>query len=377
MNTRILYFLYIGFFTVNLVSCQIGKPSTTTPYQEHSTLANTPKLGVVILQKVQKEKLPHYLLLEIAEMISNSQLNLQMSDWMPNQNIEWIPTYVDGSFDDTQDYLSNTKKNILEIHTNLKYKSGLGSEVFHILTFSLFPRVFDYNLQMKSYFYDSDGIRHELITTESLTIVDKQGKLVDHDAVDNNAEQQIYASLAELIQKSHAMILEKKYSFTDFEPIEQGNISNPFLFSIDYISCKDNYSIEYGVGVRSTAIFDNKKYNFCTTEIRFLNKSERSYSIYSKDFSIISNGQSIKSLETVPGYSVQLLANGKFLRRHANFGLANSIVLKTESDQSLGVLELYFLFPKDFDRSDVRIRWTNPQNPDENVESWIGDLELK
>lgn len=379
MTIKIFYFYNIALSFLFLLGCQSGTITSAIPYHEveYSTFSDSPKLGVAILQKVQKEKLPHTLLLQMSELSLDAQENLKESKWKPNQIIEWIPTYVDGSFDDTQDYIGNTKKNILEIHTNLTYKSGLGSEVFHGLTFSLIPRVFDYNLRMNSYFYDSEGVRHELMTTDSFSIVDKQGKFVDHDAVDNNAEQQIYASLAEMIQKSHVMILEKKYSHSNFEAIEKEKNTNPFLFSIDYISCHDNYAIEYGVGVRSTAVFDNQEYSFCNSEIRFLNQSESSYSIYSKDFSIISNGQSIKSLEDVPVYSVQLLASGKFLRRHTNLDLANRIILKIEPAPSLDSLELYFLVPKVFERSNVRIRWTNPQNSDEIVESWIGEMDAQ
>jgi len=379
MNIRILYFLYIGFFAFNLVSCQSGNSVTTNPYKEveHSTLANSPKLGVAILHNIQKEKLPHPLLLEMSGMTFKAQENLQMSDWKPNQRIEWISTYVDCSFDDTQDYLSITKKNILEIHTSLTYKSGLGSEVFHALTFSLIPKAFDYDLQMKSFFYDSDGFRIELVTTESYSIVDKQGMLVDHNAFDNNAEQQIQARLAEMIQRSHSMIREKKYSQTDYEPIERSKSTYPFLLSIDYISCYNKYQFDYGPGVSDTVLFDKKEYSFCRTELHFYNRTKKTISLDSKDFYLITKNDQTQALEDFNVLFVQHTGNGNFFRKRTTRNFSKRVTLKEIDLPSEESMELFFMLPKNFDNSNIRLRWKSPDSEPRIVEGWIGEVEIK
>jgi len=379
MNIRILYFLYIGFFAFNLVSCQSGNSVTTNPYKEveHSTLANSPKLGVAILHNIQKEKLPHPLLLEMSGMTFKAQENLQMSDWKPNQRIEWISTYVDCSFDDTQDYLSITKKNILEIHTSLTYKSGLGSEVFHALTFSLIPKAFDYDLQMKSFFYDSDGFRIELVTTESYSIVDKQGKFVDHNALDNNAEQQIQARLAEMIQRSHSMIRLKKYSHTNYEPIERIKSTYPFLLSIDYISCFNKYQFDYGPGVSDTVLFDKKEYSFCRTELHFYNRTEKTISIDSKDFYLITKNDQTQALEDFNVLFVQHTGNGNFFRKRTTRNFSKRVTLKEIDLPSEESMELFFMLPKNFDNSNIRLRWISPNSEPRMVEGWIGEVEIK
>ena len=379
MNIRILYFLYIGFFAFNLVSCQSGNSVTTNPYKEveHSTLANSPKLGVAILHNIQKEKLPHPLLLEMSGMTFKAQENLQMSDWKPNQRIEWISTYVDCSFDDTQDYLSITKKNILEIHTSLTYKSGLGSEVFHALTFSLIPKAFDYDLQMKSFFYDSDGFRIELVTTESYSIVDKQGMLVDHNAFDNNAEQQIQARLAEMIQRSHSMIREKNISHTSFESYEKEKNTNPFLLSIDYISCYNKYQFDYGPGVSDTVLFDKKEYSFCRTELHFYNRTEKTISIDSKDFYLITKNDQTQALEDFNVLFVQHTGNGNFFRKRTTRNFSKRVTLKEIDLPSEESMELFFMLPKNFDNSNIRLRWISPNSEPRMVEGWIGEVEIK
>jgi hypothetical protein len=379
MNIRILYFLYIGFFAFNLVSCQSGNSVTTNPYKEveHSTLANSPKLGVAILHNIQKEKLPHPLLLEMSGMTFKAQENLQMSDWKPNQRIEWISTYVDCSFDDTKDYLSITKKNILEIHTSLTYKSGLGSEVFHALTFSLIPKAFDYDLQMKSFFYDSDGFRIELVTTESYSIVDKQGMLVDHDAFENNAEQQIQARLAEMIQRSHSMIREKNISHTSFESYEKEKNTNPFLLSIDYISCYNKYQFDYGPGVLDTVLFDKKEYSFCRTELHFYNRTEKTISIDSKDFYLITKNDQTQALEDFNVLFVQHTGNGNFFRKRTTRNFSKRVTLKEIDLPSEESMELFFMLPKNFDNSNIRLRWISPNSEPRMVEGWIGEVEIK
>ncbi|MCG9874656.1 MAG: hypothetical protein MH321_07725 [Leptospiraceae bacterium] len=348
----------------------------TQPLGENE-LDNSPKLGVAILQKGQKEKLPFSLTLEMAEMISNSQENLIISDWKPNQFIEWIPTYSNGSFDETQDYLSKTKKNILEIQTSLTYKSGLGSEVFHALTFSLIPRVFDYKLQMKSYFYDSDGVRHQLMIQESFSIVDKKGKFVDHDAFENNAEQQIQSRLVEMIQKSYSMIREKNISHTNFEPIQRSKSTNPFLLSIDYISCFNKYQFDYGPGVLDTVIFDNKEYSFCRTELHFYNRTEKTISIDSKDFYLISNKDQTQALEDIPVQYVESRGNGNFLRKNTSRNFSKTVILKGRDKPSEESMELFFMLPNHFDRSNIRLRWKSPDSETQNVEGWVGEIDLK
>ncbi|MCZ8238701.1 MAG: hypothetical protein O9346_16170 [Leptospiraceae bacterium] len=352
---------------------------TTNPYKEveHSTLANSPKLGVAILHNIQKEKLPHPLLLEMSGMTFKAQENLQMSDWKPNQRIEWISTYVDCSFDDTQDYLSITKKNILEIHTSLTYKSGLGSEVFHALTFSLIPKAFDYDLQMKSFFYDSDGFRIELVTTESYSIVDKQGMLVDHNAFDNNAEQQIQARLAEMIQRSHSMIREKKYSQTDYEPIERSKSTYPFLLSIDYISCYNKYQFDYGPGVSDTVLFDKKEYSFCRTELHFYNRTKKTISLDSKDFYLITKNDQTQALEDFNVLFVQHTGNGNFFRKRTTRNFSKRVTLKEIDLPSEESMELFFMLPKNFDNSNIRLRWKSPDSEPRIVEGWIGEVEIK
>jgi len=310
-------------------------------------------------------------------MIFNAQENLKRSDWELRQNIEWIPTYEKGGYDDTQDYLSINKKNILEIHTSLTYKSGFGSEVFHALTFSLIPRVFDYNLQLRSYFYDSDGFRHELMSTESYSILDKKGKFVDQDAFNNNAEQQIQARLAEMIQRSHSMIREKKYSHTDFEPIERSKSTNPFLLSIDYISCYNKYQFDYGPGVLDTVIFDNKEYSFCKTELHFYNRTEKTVSLDSIDFYLVSNNDQTQALEDINVLFVQHTGNGNFFRKNTTRNFSKSVILKGTDKPSEESMELYFMLPKHFDKSNLRLRWMSPDSKTQIVEGWIGELDLK
>lgn len=374
-----IFILFLCVTSTFYVSCSRSYSPMRIQRQPlgENDLANSPKLGVAILQKVQKQKLPYYLLQEIIEMIFNSQVNLQMSDWKLNQFIEWISTYVDCSFDDTQDYLSITKKNILEIHTSLTYKSGLGSEVFHSITFSLLPKVFDYNLQLKSYFYDSDGVRIELVTTESYSIVDKQGMLVDHNALDNNAEQQIQARLAEMIQRSHSMIRLKKYSQTDYEPIERSKSTNPFLLSIDYISCYNKYQFDYGPGVSDTVLFDKKEYSFCRIELHFYNRTKKTISIDSKDFYLISKNDQTQALEDIPVQYVESRGNGNFLRKNTSRNFSKTVILKGTDQPSKESMELFFMLPKNFDKSNIRLRWISPNSEPRIVEGWIGEVEIK
>lgn len=374
------YFILFNILITFLVlSCSQEHSSIRIPSEplRKNSLLNSSKLGVAILQNIQKEKLPHTLLHEMSGMIFNAQENLKRSDWELRQNIEWIPTYEKGGYDDTQDYLSINKKNILEIHTSLTYKSGFGSEVFHALTFSLIPRVFDYNLQLRSYFYDSEGVRHELMSSESYSILDKKGKFVDHGTLENNAEQQYQARLAEMIQRSHSMILEKKYSHTNYEPMERSKSTNPFRINIDYISCYDNYSFEYGVGIRSTLVFDNKEYSICNSEIRFLNHLDRSISIDSKDFYLISKNYQIHTLESIPDIYIHNRVNGISLKRKTTRNLTTSIILNASNKPSEESMELFFLVPKHFDRSNIRLRWESPDSGIPIVEGWIGEIELK
>lgn len=374
-----IFILFLCLTSTFYVSCSRSYSPMriqTQPLGENE-LANSPKLGVAILHNIQKEKLPYYLLQEMVEMIFNSQVNLQMSDWKLNQFIEWISTYVDCSFDDTQDYLSITKKNILEIHTSLTYKSGLGSEVFHALTFSLIPKAFDYDLQMKSFFYDSDGFRIELVTTESYSIVDKQGMLVDHNAFDNNAEQQIQARLAEMIQRSHSMIREKKYSQTDYEPIERSKSTYPFLLSIDYISCFNKYQFDYGPGVSDTILFDKKEYSFCKTELHFYNRTEKTISIDSKDFYLITKNDQTQALEDFNVLFVQHTGNGNFFRKRTTRNFSKRVTLKEIDLPSKESMELFFMLPKNFDKSNIRLRWISPNSEPRIVEGWIGEVEIK
>lgn len=374
-----IFILFLCLTSTFYVSCSRSYSPMriqTQPLGENE-LANSPKLGVAILHNIQKEKLPYYLLQEMVEMIFNSQVNLQMSDWKLNQFIEWISTYVDCSFDDTQDYLSITKKNILEIHTSLTYKSGLGSEVFHALTFSLIPKAFDYDLQMKSFFYDSDGFRIELVTTESYSIVDKQGMLVDHNAFDNNAEQQIQARLAEMIQRSHSMIREKKYSQTDYEPIERSKSTYPFLLSIDYISCFNKYQFDYGPGVSDTVLFDKKEYSFCRTELHFYNRTEKTISIDSKDFYLITKNDQTQALEDFNVLFVQHTGNGNFFRTRTTRNFSKRVTLKEIDLPSEESMELFFMLPKNFDKSNIRLRWISPNSEPRIVEGWIGEVEIK
>jgi hypothetical protein len=370
-----LFLFIVSFLYINC-SQKYSLTRESLPFVGNSP-PDSPKLGLAILQNVQKEKLPHTLLLQISETIFNAQENLKKSDWKPNQRIEWIPTYVEGTFGDTQDYLSITKKNILEIHTTLTYKSGLGSEVFHALTFSLIPSTFDYNLQMKSYFYDSHGVCIELMTAESFPIVDKYGMLVDHDALDYNAEQQIQARLADLIQRSFSKIQDKNISHNNFEPIDMVKFINPFLLSIDYISCYDNYSFEYGVGIRSTLVFDNKEYSLCTSEIRFLNHQERYIPISSIDFFLISKNDQINTLESIPDIYTHNRGNGNSLKRKTTRDLTTSIILNASDKLSEESMELFFMLPKNFDKSNVRLRWKSPDSEQLMVEGWIGEIEVK
>jgi hypothetical protein len=310
-------------------------------------------------------------------MVFKAQENLKNSNWKPNDIIEWIPTYLEDSFDDTHDYLSNPKKNILEIHTTLTYKSGLGSDIFHTLSFSLIPRVFDYNLQLRSYFCDSEGIRHELMNTESYSIIDKQGKFVNHDTLENNAEQQIQARLAEMIQRSHSMIREKKYSQTDYESIERSKSTYPFFLSVDYISCFNKYQFDYGPGVLDTVIFENKEYSFCRTELHFYNRTEKTISIDSKDFYLVSNDDQIHTLETIPVSFVQHTGDGKFFRKKTIRNFSKTVNLISSNKPSEESMELFFLVPKHFDRSNIRLRWESPDSGIPIVEGWIGEIELK
>jgi hypothetical protein len=345
----------------------------------HSNENQIPKkIGLVFLHSVPKEKLPHFMRMEMQEMILLSAKSLEESDWSSIEKIDWIQAYsLNDNFDYSQEYLSTNKKNVLEIHTNLQYKSGLGSYTFYILTLSLIPSVLDYNLVMKSSFYDSNGVRHALVSLNDIPVVEKKG-LFHSRSVSSNEElmQFVGSNIAELIHQSYAMIKQNSILHLDYESsIEE--VSRPFRMQVDYFSCADKFSFEYGVGSRSTVVFDPQEYNFCKTEIRFSNQKNQIKALDSKDFSFISNSQSIKSIETVPVYSVQLLANGKFLRRDTNHTFANSIVLKTGSAPSLDSLELYFLVPKGKAMSDIRIRWTNPQNPDDIVESWIGDVDAQ
>lgn len=374
------YFILFNILITFLVlSCSQEHSSIRIPSEplRKNSLLNSSKLGVAILQNIQKEKLPHTLLHEMSGMIFNAQENLKRSDWELRQNIEWIPTYEKGGYDDTQDYLSINKKNILEIHTSLTYKSGFGSEVFHALTFSLIPRVFDYNLQLRSYFYDSDGFRHELMSTESYSILDKKGKFVDQDAFNNNAEQQIQARLAEMIQRSHSMIREKKYSHTDFEPIERSKSTNPFLLSIDYISCYNKYQFDYGPGVLDTVIFDNKEYSFCKTELHFYNRTEKTVSLDSIDFYLVSNNDQTQALEDINVLFVQHTGNGNFFRKNTTRNFSKSVILKGTDKPSEESMELYFMLPKHFDKSNLRLRWMSPDSKTQIVEGWIGELDLK
>lgn len=374
-----IFILFLCLTSTFYVSCSRSYSPMriqTQPLGENE-LANSPKLGVAILQNIQKEKLPHPLLLEMSGVTFKAQENLQMSDWKPIQRIEWISTYVDCSFDDTQDYLSITKKNILEIHTSLTYKSGLGSEVFHALTFSLIPKAFDYDLQMKSFFYDSDGSRIELVTTESYSIVDKQGMLVDHNALDNNAEQQIQARLAEMIQRSHSMIREKNISHTSFESYEKEKNTNPFLLSIDYISCYNKYQFDYGPGVSDTVLFDKKEYSFCRTELHFYNRTEKTISIDSKDFYLISKNDQTQALEDFNVLFVQHTGNGNFFRKRTTRNFSKRVTLKEIDLPSKESMELFFMLPKNFDKSNIRLRWISPNSEPRIVEGWIGEVEIK
>ncbi len=90
MNIRILWFLYIGFFAVNLVSCQSRSLATAIPQKEveHSNLANSPQLGIAILRNVQKDKILHSFQYEMTRILSKAQENLKRYDWKPNDIIE-------------------------------------------------------------------------------------------------------------------------------------------------------------------------------------------------------------------------------------------------------------------------------------------------
>jgi hypothetical protein len=376
MNIRILCFLYIGFFAVNLVSCQSRSLATAIPHKEveHSNLANSPKLGIAILRNVQKDKILHSLQYEMTRILSKAQENLKRYDWKPNDIIEWIPTYSEDSFDDTHDYLSNPKKNILEIHTTLTYKSGFGSDIFHTLSFSLIPKVFDYNLQLRSYFYDSEGILHELMNTESYSIINKQGKFVNHDTLENNAEQQIQARLIGLIQQSQAKIREKKYSHNNFEPVVMEQNTNPFYLNIDYFSCFNKYQFDYGPGVLDTVVFDSQNYSFCRTELHFYNRTNKILSIDSKDFYLVSNSDLTQALESIPVMYVESRGNGNFLRKNTSRNFSKRVILNERDKPSEESIELFFMLPKHFEKRNVRLRWRSPDSRTQIVEGWIGEI---